>query len=93
SQNTLEVENLLRDLHTLKGGARMVEIAPIGDLAHELETLYEGLSSGGMQADPLMMSLLQSGHDVLADMLDAVRTDKPLPDATLLIQNIQNLAS
>ncbi|MEE5130113.1 Hpt domain-containing protein [Pseudomonas alliivorans] len=92
-QNTLEVENLLRDLHTLKGGARMVEIAPIGDLAHELETLYEGLSSGALQADPLMMSLLQSGHDVLADMLDAVRTDKPLPDATLLIQNIQNLAS
>ncbi|EGH49614.1 response regulator receiver:CheW-like protein:ATP-binding region, ATPase-like:Hpt, partial [Pseudomonas syringae pv. pisi str. 1704B] len=35
-----------RDLHTLKGGARMVEIAPIGDLAHELETLYEGLSAG-----------------------------------------------
>jgi chemosensory pili system protein ChpA (sensor histidine kinase/response regulator) len=48
-QNTLEVENLLRDLHTLKGGARMVEIAPIGDLAHELESLYEGLSSGALK--------------------------------------------
>ncbi|MCF5707056.1 response regulator [Pseudomonas syringae] len=90
-QNTLEVENLLRDLHTLKGGARMVEIAPIGDLAHELETLYEGLSTGTMQPDPLMMSLLQSGHDVLADMLDAVRTEKPLPDATLLIESMQGL--
>ncbi|WP_024694234.1 Hpt domain-containing protein [Pseudomonas syringae] len=92
-QNTLEVENLLRDLHTLKGGARMVEIAPIGDLAHELETLYEGLSSGTMQPDPLMMSLLQSGHDVLADMLDAARTEKPMPDAALLIESIQKLAS
>ncbi|KPZ10692.1 Hpt domain-containing protein [Pseudomonas syringae group genomosp. 3] len=91
--NLLEVENLLRDLHTLKGGARMVEIAPIGDLAHELETLYEGLSAGSMQADPLMISLLQSGHDVLADMLDAVRSEKPLPDATLLIENIRRLAS
>ncbi|WP_440806095.1 Hpt domain-containing protein [Pseudomonas syringae] len=91
--NLLEVENLLRDLHTLKGGARMVEIAPIGDLAHELETLYEGLCAGSMQADPLMISLLQSGHDVLADMLDAVRSEKPLPDATLLIENIRRLAS
>ncbi|WP_024676885.1 Hpt domain-containing protein [Pseudomonas syringae] len=91
--NLLEVENLLRDLHTLKGGARMVEIAPIGDLAHELEALYEGLSAGSMQADPLMISLLQSGHDVLADMLDAVRSEKPLPDATLLIENIRRLAS
>ncbi|MCD5995045.1 Hpt domain-containing protein [Pseudomonas sp. CDFA 602] len=92
-QNLLEVDNLLRDLHTLKGGARMVEIAPIGDLAHELEALYEGISTGDMHHGPVMMSLLQSGHDVLADMLDAVRTDKPLPDATLLIENIQKLAS
>ncbi|MFJ4143435.1 Hpt domain-containing protein [Pseudomonas sp. NPDC089734] len=92
-QNLLEVENLLRDLHTLKGGARMVEIAPIGDLAHELESLYEGLSSGSMKPGPLMMSLLQSGHDVLHDMLDAVRADKPLPNAALLIESIQKLAS
>ncbi|RMW04818.1 still probable component of chemotactic signal transduction system [Pseudomonas coronafaciens pv. porri] len=90
--NLLEVENLLRDLHTLKGGARMVEIAPIGDLAHELETLYEGLSAGSLQPAPLTISLLQSGHDVLADMLDAVRNDKQLPDAALLIENIRKLA-
>ena len=92
-QNLLEVENLLRDLHTLKGGARMVEIAPIGDLAHELESLYEGLSRGDLQPGPLMISLLQSGHDLLVDMLDAVRADKPLPSAALLIENIQKLAS
>ncbi|WP_031595013.1 Hpt domain-containing protein [Pseudomonas savastanoi] len=91
--NLLEVENLLRDLHTLKGGARMVEIAPIGDLAHELETLYEGLSAGNLQPAPLTISLLQSGHDVLADMLDAVRNEKPLPDASLLIESIRRLAS
>ncbi|WP_122315007.1 Hpt domain-containing protein [Pseudomonas cichorii] len=92
-QNLLEVENLLRDLHTLKGGARMVEIAPIGDLAHELESLYEGLSRGELQPSPLMLSLLQSGHDLLLDMLDAVRADKPLPSAALLIENIRKLAS
>ncbi|EGH17444.1 sensor histidine kinase/response regulator, partial [Pseudomonas savastanoi pv. glycinea str. race 4] len=76
-----------------KGGARMVEIAPIGDLAHELETLYEGLSAGNLQPAPLTISLLQSGHDVLADMLDAVRNEKPLPDASLLIESIRRLAS
>ncbi|MCF5440096.1 response regulator, partial [Pseudomonas syringae] len=91
--NMLEVENLLRDLHTLKGGARMVEIAPIGDLAHELETLYEGLSAGSLQPAPLMIGLLQSGQDVLADMLDAVRNEKTLPDASLLIESIRRLAT
>lgn len=91
--NLLEVENLLRDLHTLKGGARMAEIAPIGDLAHELETLYEGLSAGTVKPDPITISLLQSGHDLLGDMLDAVRTDKPLPGAALLIESIRKQAS
>ena len=32
---------LQRDLHTLKGGARMAELSAIGDLSHELETLFE----------------------------------------------------
>ncbi|SQF93902.1 response regulator receiver:CheW-like protein :ATP-binding region, ATPase-like:Hpt [Paucimonas lemoignei] len=91
-ENLLEVENLLRDLHTLKGGARMVAITPIGDLAHELESLYEGLSAGALRVNPLTISLLQSGHDLLADMLDAVREDKPLPSAELLIQSIRRQA-
>jgi chemosensory pili system protein ChpA (sensor histidine kinase/response regulator) len=91
-ENLLEVENLLRDLHTLKGGARMVEIAPIGDLAHELESLYDGLSAGTLRPTPLLMSLVQSGHDLLADMLDAVRAHKPLPSAALLIESIRKQA-
>jgi len=69
--NRQEVENLLRDLHTLKGGARMVEIAPIGDLAHELEFLYEGLSAGVLQPTAALFGLLQSSHDRLAQMLAA----------------------
>ncbi|MDB5979884.1 MAG: cheA 1 [Pseudomonas sp.] len=92
-QNTLEVENLLRDLHTLKGGARMVEIAPIGDLAHELEYLYQGLAAGTLHSNPLLISLLLSGHDLLADMLDAVRTDQPLPGAALLIDSIHRFST
>ena len=71
--NRQEVETLLRDLHTLKGGARMVEIAPIGDLAHELEFLYEGLSAGVLQPTAALFGLLQSSHDRLAQMLDATR--------------------
>ncbi|MFY1665536.1 Hpt domain-containing protein [Pseudomonas sp. Pseu.R1] len=87
-QNTVEVENLLRDLHTLKGGARMVEITSIGDLAHELESLYEGLSSGALKNGALLNGLLQSGHDMLADMVDAVRGYEPLPNPALLIDSI-----
>ncbi|WHS60011.1 Hpt domain-containing protein [Pseudomonas sp. G2-4] len=87
--NRQAVETLLRDLHTLKGGARMVEIVPIGDLAHELENLYEGLSAGLLQPTPALFSLLQSSHDRIAQMLDAVRAGQPCPLADRLIAQIQ----
>jgi len=87
--NRQAVETLLRDLHTLKGGARMVEIGPIGDLAHELENLYEGLSAGLLQATPALFVLLQSSHDRLAHMLDAVRAGLACPPADRLIAQIQ----
>ncbi|VVQ15574.1 Sensor histidine kinase RcsC [Pseudomonas fluorescens] len=90
--NRQEVETLLRDLHTLKGGARMVEIAPIGDLAHELEFLYEGLSTGAFKPSAALFELLQRSHDRLAQMLDAVRAGEPLPPADRLLDAIRNFS-
>ncbi|MBV6825029.1 Hpt domain-containing protein [Pseudomonas sp. PD9R] len=87
-----EVETLLRDLHTLKGGARMVEIAPIGDLAHELEFLYEGLSTGVLKPTAALFELLQRSQDRLAQMLDAARAGEPLPPADRLIDAIKNFS-
>ncbi|MGH8386210.1 MAG: hybrid sensor histidine kinase/response regulator, partial [Pseudomonas sp.] len=87
-----EVETLLRDLHTLKGGARMVEITPIGDLAHELEFLYEGLSTGVLKPTGALFELLQRSHDRLAQMLDAARAGEPLPPADRLIDAIKNFS-
>ncbi len=90
--NRQEVETLLRDLHTLKGGARMVEIGPIGDLAHELEYLYESLSTGALQPSAELFALVQRGHDRLAQMLDGVRAGQPCPPADRLISAIQNFS-
>ncbi|WP_163836149.1 Hpt domain-containing protein [Spartinivicinus ruber] len=69
-----EVEELQRDLHTLKGGARMAEISEIGDLSHELEFLYEGLSDGRLKTAQPLFDLLLQCHDRLADMLDELRS-------------------
>ncbi|SDP13910.1 Chemotaxis protein histidine kinase CheA [Pseudomonas reinekei] len=90
--NRQEVETLLRDLHTLKGGARMVEIAPIGDLAHELEFLYEGVASGDLKPTGALFELLQRSHDRLAQMLDAARAGEPLPPADRLLDAIKNFS-
>ncbi|WP_339528037.1 Hpt domain-containing protein [Pseudomonas mucidolens] len=90
-QGRQEVETLLRDLHTLKGGARMVEIGPIGDLAHELEFLYEGLSAGLLSSTAELFALLQGCHDRLAQMVDAVAAGMPVGSVERLIERIRSL--
>ncbi|WP_181298151.1 Hpt domain-containing protein [Pseudomonas sp. Q2-TVG4-2] len=87
--NSFEIEALQRDLHTLKGGARMADIREIGDLAHELEYLYEGLCAGSYRASPALFTLLQTCHDRLAAMLDAVRAYRELPGGQDLIETIR----
>lgn len=87
----IEDENLLRDLHTLKGGARMVEISAIGDFAHELETLVEDISLGFLSASAELFTLLQRSHDQLAQMLDALRSGQPVPSPQVLIEHIQQV--
>ncbi|WP_137885916.1 Hpt domain-containing protein [Pseudomonas sp. 2FE] len=87
--NTIELESLQRDLHTLKGGARMAEIREIGDLAHELEFLYEGLGDGRLRASPGLFNLLQTCHDRLAEMLEAVRAKRAVPSGEALIETVR----
>ncbi|UZK04567.1 Hpt domain-containing protein [Venatoribacter cucullus] len=69
----LQVAQLQRELHTLKGGARMAEIAAVADLCHELETLYENVSDGRLSTEPALFELLDRAHDELGVQLDAVR--------------------
>ncbi|TVP93444.1 MAG: response regulator [Pseudomonadaceae bacterium] len=89
TRNTLAVEELQRDLHTLKGGARMAEITPVGDLAHELEFLYEDLCNQRYSVNPGLMQLLHACHDSLADMIDGIVAAQPISDGRGLIESIR----
>ncbi|WP_297792763.1 Hpt domain-containing protein [uncultured Marinobacter sp.] len=86
SDNTdnLELLRLLqRDLHTLKGGARLADIPAVGDLSHELETLFEGLTEQRLSITDELSDLLFRSHDRLAGMVDALEqqeSPRPAPD-------------
>src|SRR5260370_17529846 len=51
--------SLKRPLHTLKGGARMAGITPMGDLSHELETLVMSVDNGEVTADVAVFDVIQ----------------------------------
>jgi chemosensory pili system protein ChpA (sensor histidine kinase/response regulator) len=67
-----KVAALQRDLHTLKGGARMAGMRQIGDLGHHLENLYEGLVEKRFSAEPSLFDILNKCHDRLAEMVESV---------------------
>ena len=71
-----------RLLHTLKGGARMVDVNAIGDLSHALESLLTHVVDGTVAANDDLFALLQESHDRLAEMLEKVKSRDVIEAAT-----------
>ncbi len=87
------VKELQRQLHTLKGGARMAELPAMGDLSHAVESALTLVVDGLLPVDGRLRDLVQSSHDRLAEMLDAVR-DRRVPRASQdLVDQINELIS
>ena len=87
------IEALQRQLHTLKGGARMAGVSEIGDLAHSIETLLTAVVDGRLQVSPTMFNLLLKAQDRLVEMLEQLRRRGPLAAATELVGQLDTLAA
>src|SRR5690554_6559459 len=87
--NQAVAAELQRDVHTLKGGARMAGVDAIGDLTHVLEDLFEKVAEGQLAASGDMTDLLFACHDRLAQMVEQVATQKPCPPANDLVQQVE----
>jgi chemosensory pili system protein ChpA (sensor histidine kinase/response regulator) len=86
------VAELQRQLHTLKGGARMAGIPAMGDLSHELETLVQQIDSGAVTGNDHAHAVMQSSLDELSRMRDLVSAGTLPGGAGPLIARIRALA-
>lgn len=75
--NDLHLESMLRDLHTLKGGARMAGLAALGDTAHELETTL-ATSRGQTPAADFFFGI-QEALDALLSRVGRLDPNQALP--------------
>jgi chemosensory pili system protein ChpA (sensor histidine kinase/response regulator) len=87
------VAELQRQLHTLKGGARMAGVAAMGDLSHELETLVLQIDSGAVAGDDHAHAVMQASLDELSRMRDLVSAGTLPGEARDLIAQIRGLAN
>ena len=73
-----DLTGLKRPLHTLKGGARMAGVFPMGDLAHDMETLITRVDLQLAPWDANTQAVVQTALDELARMRDLLSAGRPV---------------
>ena len=85
------IHQLQRYMHTLKGGARMAELTPIGDLTHLLESLVIKVAEKQVDTNKFLFNCLNDSIDRLAVMLKNVKDRAAIESAGDLTANIESL--
>jgi len=74
------INQIFRALHTIKGSGSMFGFDEIAEFTHEVETVFDQVRNGEVQATPVLCSLSLQARDQIRTMLDA-EEDEPLdPD-------------
>ncbi len=92
SSQTVQLAELQRLLHTLKGGARMAGMAVMGNLSHCLEDLLEGMAAGTVPPSADAVDVVQQSLDQLHHMRDAIDAGRPLQAPAALLERIDRVA-
>ncbi len=93
SGNVGRLVELQRLLHTLKGGARMAGITPMGNLSHSLESVLPALTQGSLEPDSRALDVVQQSLDELHHMRDAISAGRSVEEAGALLGEIEKLTA
>jgi chemosensory pili system protein ChpA (sensor histidine kinase/response regulator) len=85
------IHELQRNLHTLKGGARMSGLRPMGDLSHALESLLTAAHDERLPATGELIDQVQKTEDRLLEMLQQAREQTVMRPAEDLIFTLHEL--
>ncbi len=92
SQDATAVADAERQLHTIKGGARMTGLLAIGDLSHAGESLLNLVGSNKVSADETLLEKLQHVSDELFRMYELAAKGKPIEPVAELIIELEQLS-
>ena len=86
---------LLRDLHTIKGNARLLKLGRIAQQAHTMESLVKSMVSKSISWQPRRLKMIvDSSFDVLsgyAQLADKVKASFSTSNGTLNLSHLENL--
>ena len=79
---------LQRELHTLKGGARMSGVVPVGDLSHSMESLFEAIVDNRARNSGVAMEALERSFDRLHQLVLRVGKNQAVGGAENVIARL-----
>jgi len=74
------MDALRHAVHTLKGAAGMAGMGSVSGLAHRMEDVLGLIESGRLPAEPEIVEILLSAHDLLGDLVAARGLSGPLQE-------------
>jgi len=84
------VQNLQREIHTFKGGARMASIIALGNLSHAMESLLERIAGQSLPPTVSAIEILEQGCDKLNAWTQQIQQGAvPQDDDALILFNQQ----
>ena len=82
-ENSVHLDNLLRGLHTLKGGARLSRLMVLGDMAHDYESELIKIQELTTLVSDEQLTVIQASYDELAQCVNQARYGEIEPDSQI----------
>jgi len=89
--NEVELNEMLRLAHTLKGGARISGLPPIETLSHRLESIFARVKSGALSFDPAVMETVNLTLNAIEDWMAALAAGKTPAEPSQAFEALTNL--
>ncbi len=74
------VNSVFRAVHSIKGGAGAFKLTDLVNFAHSFETVLDAVRGESLALTPQIMHTLMRSADCLADLVDAARSGRTIPE-------------
>ena len=86
------VGRIFRHVHTIKGSSATIELNGLTRIAHEFETLLDGVRLGRVPIDETVLDAFDDAASVMAESLERIAHNERQPRAKGLIERLRKLA-
>jgi two-component system chemotaxis sensor kinase CheA len=86
------VGRIFRHVHTIKGSSATIELNAIARIAHEFETLLDGVRLGRVPIDEQVLDAFDDAANLLSLSLEKISRGQAQPEAQTLVERLRQLA-